>query len=83
MIKVWAALSKKDVLAKMNLLIQNLNYGNEAWKAGYVRRGSVVGVDEDKDSGIALNSGIGKSTTKMINWRSRAIRGLLSYLMMY
>ena len=61
MIKVWAALSKKDVLAKMNLLIQNLNYGNEAWKAGYVRRGSVVGVDEDKDSGIALNSGIGEN----------------------
>ena len=62
MIKVWAApLSKKDVLAKMNLLIQNLNYGNEAWKDGYVRRGSVVGVDEDKDSGIALNSGIGEN----------------------
>jgi len=65
-IKVWAALSKKDVLAKMNLLIQNLNYGNEAWKAGYVRRRSVVlvGVDEDKDSGIALNSGIGENYDK-------------------
>ena len=61
-IKVWAALSKKDVLAKINLLIQNLNYArNEAWKAGYGRRGSVVGVDEDRDSGIPLTSGIGEN----------------------
>ena len=58
--KVWAALSKQNVLTKMNF-IQNLNYGNEAWKAGSGGGGSGADKDEDEDSSIPLTSGIGEN----------------------
>lgn len=53
--QVWESLQSQEALTKMNLL-QNLNQGNEAWKAG--------GKNEDaeglKDANIPVTSGVGE-----------------------